>query len=355
MKTKFDIGIFPKSKEQILEDQNLYDIKRAQAAVKSVLFSKGFVQRKFFTDDSGLYEIPDSKKYSSCGRLKEKRTKTWDGLSSRIVHEYESRGPGYGTSFLHRKYRHAKRKCDALNGEIKEGTRSVLDRISFVHIWNTSIVMSVLFGMFFMSVVYRYMGQSASALEVVDDRQVAYEEIIQEYKEKRKKDKESEWSSEKEEAYINGIMTVMEKQEEENFEKEVWKMVEGYPIEKMVPYILEQDRTVAAFLIGIAKKESNWGKRKPVLNGQDCYNYWGYRGIRERMGSGGHTCFDSPRDAVETVSKRLKWLVEEQNRNTPSKMIIWKCGSSCAGHAPGSPEKWISDVSMYFDRLNKQQ
>ncbi|MDO8643841.1 MAG: hypothetical protein Q7S00_02595, partial [bacterium] len=79
---------------------------------------------------------------------------------------------------------------------------------------------------------------------------------------------------------------------EEAYEDNVRKMVAGHPIEEMLPYIFEKDHLVAAFLIGIAKKESNWGKRVPVLNGQDCFNYWGYRGIRKMMGSGGHTCFN---------------------------------------------------------------
>lgn len=350
MKTKFDIGIKQKIKVEKSENQSLYDIKRAQAAVRSVLFSKGRIQSKFFTDESGLYEIPRAKRYSCDGRLMEKKVKTWDSLSSRIADEYSQRNPAHQNGFLYKKYRSIKRRCEGINNDVKEGTRNFLDRISFVHIWNTSILMSVVVGMFFMSLVYRYLGQSASALESIDGT-ISYERSVKGAKDENDQD---EWNQEKEDEYIKGVMSVMEKQEEENFEKEVWAMVEGYPIEKMVPYILEQDRTVAAFLIGIAKKESNWGKRRPVLNGKDCYNYWGYRGVRERMGTGGHTCFDSPKDAVETVAKRIKWLVEEQGRDTPSEMIIWKCGNSCAGHSDYSVKKWISDVSMYFNRLNRR-
>jgi hypothetical protein len=139
---------------------------------------------------------------------------------------------------------------------------------------------------------------------------------------------------------------------QEELEGEIQKIVAGYPIEQMVPYIAKQDRTVAAFLVGIAKKESNFGKRVPVLNGKDCLYYWGSRGIRDRMGSGGHTCFDSPEDAVATVAGRLQDLVQA-DIDTPQEMVIWKCGSSCAGHAPGSVEKWINDVDIYFGELNK--
>lgn len=141
---------------------------------------------------------------------------------------------------------------------------------------------------------------------------------------------------------------------QEELEGEVRKMVTGTPMEQMVPYIAQRDRTVVAFLVGIAKKESNFGRRVPVLNGQDCYNYWGYRGIRERMGSGGHTCFDSPEDAVNTVAGRLQELVQA-DIDTPQEMVIWKCGSTCAGHSSYSVRKWISDVDMYFSEIENPE
>jgi hypothetical protein len=134
-------------------------------------------------------------------------------------------------------------------------------------------------------------------------------------------------------------------------EENIKEMVAGYPIEQMVPYILEKDNLTAAFLVSIAKKESNWGKRVPVLDGEDCFNYWGYRGIRDRMGTGGHTCFDSPKDAVDTVGKRIETLIRKYDLKTPSDMIIWKCGSSCAGHSDSGVRKWISDVELYFKKI----
>ncbi|MEI7750308.1 MAG: hypothetical protein WCJ25_04900 [Candidatus Moraniibacteriota bacterium] len=136
------------------------------------------------------------------------------------------------------------------------------------------------------------------------------------------------------------------------FENRIREMVKGYPIEDMVPYIVEQDRTVATYLIAIAKKESGWGVHVPVLDGQDCFNYWGYRGIRLMMGTGGHTCFNSRKDAVETVGKRLHTLIYDNNLSTPEELIVWKCGSTCAGHDPYSVQKWISDVDMYYEKLN---
>ncbi len=138
------------------------------------------------------------------------------------------------------------------------------------------------------------------------------------------------------------------------FENRVRKLVKGYPIEDMIPYIIEKDRTVAMFLVAIAKKESDWGRRVPVLEGQDCFNYWGYRGIRKMMGTGGHTCFNSRQDAVNTVGKRLETLIIKNKLDTPADLILWKCGSSCAGHSSYSVQKWIADVDLYYRKLNDE-
>lgn len=133
-------------------------------------------------------------------------------------------------------------------------------------------------------------------------------------------------------------------------EEKIREMVKGYPIEQMVPYITERDPVVAAFLVSIAKKESNWGERTPKYNGEECFNYWGYRGPN-RVASGGHSCFNNPKEAVDTVASRIEYLVQEGELDTPEEMIIWKCGSSCRGHSSFSVTKWISDVSIYFDKL----
>lgn len=144
------------------------------------------------------------------------------------------------------------------------------------------------------------------------------------------------------------------KQPPSPLESEITDMVQGYPIEAMAPYIAQQDPKVAAFVVSIAKKESNWGKRVPVLNGRDCYNYWGYRGKSDEMGTGGHTCFKSRKEAVKRVSRRIETLVEEQKLDTPQEMIVWKCGSNCAGHSQVSVDKWIADVSLYFKKFKSK-
>jgi hypothetical protein len=129
-------------------------------------------------------------------------------------------------------------------------------------------------------------------------------------------------------------------------------MVKGYPIESMMPYITKKDPEVAAFMVAIAKQESGWGTHKPVLDGQDCYNYWGFRLKTDRMGSGGHTCFDSPQQAVDMVATRISQLINEENINTPKDMVIWKCGYACQNRPKTQDDQtWIKDVSMYYQPL----
>ncbi|HDZ85283.1 MAG TPA: hypothetical protein ENH35_01880 [Candidatus Moranbacteria bacterium] len=147
------------------------------------------------------------------------------------------------------------------------------------------------------------------------------------------------------------IKTVPPFQYDEKLEADIKGMVSGHPIEGMSKYIASRDKQTAAFMVAIAKKESNWGERVPVLDGKDCFNYWGYRGKREHMGSGGHTCFNSPRDAVYTVANRIDELVIEYNLDTPSKMVVWKCGYGCAGHDKKSINKWVADVDLYYQEL----
>ena len=140
---------------------------------------------------------------------------------------------------------------------------------------------------------------------------------------------------------------------ESELEKELYRMVGDYPIKEMVPFIAKKDKTVAAFIVGIAKKESNWGKRVPTLNGQDCFNYWGYKGAGKKGLAMGHGCFASPEEAVEVIGKRLETLVGK-NLTTPSKMVVWKCGSNCAATGgQAAANKWINDVSFYFDKIVK--
>lgn len=157
--------------------------------------------------------------------------------------------------------------------------------------------------------------------------------------------------------YLKERVSIIDSSHIENIEKielerRIREMVKGHPIEEMVPFIMEHDQIVSIFLVSIAKKESNWGKRIPVYKGKDCFNYWGYRGPN-RLGSGGHSCFSSREEAVDIVGKRLAYLVKKAGKDTPAKMIVWKCGSSCKTHSSFGVRKWISDVNLYFQKLSE--
>lgn len=138
----------------------------------------------------------------------------------------------------------------------------------------------------------------------------------------------------------------------QELDADIREMAAGYPLEIMAPAISQYDRKVAALIVGIAKKESNWGKRVPRSpDGQDCFNYWGYKGAGTRGMAMGHGCFGSPEEAVQAVGNRLTKLVELRQTSEPKNMIIWKCGSSCATHSKESVSKWISDVDLYYRKI----
>lgn len=142
------------------------------------------------------------------------------------------------------------------------------------------------------------------------------------------------------------LLTTSLKNEPSPLEADYKKMLAGHPMAAMAPFISEQDKTVAAFLIGIAKKESDWGTHSPKKDGRDCYNYWGYRGGYNQTESG-YSCFDSPQQAVDVVGARIGDLIAKKI-DTPARMVVWKCGSTCAGHDPVAVKKWIADVSTYY-------
>jgi hypothetical protein len=137
------------------------------------------------------------------------------------------------------------------------------------------------------------------------------------------------------------------------FEVELVNMVEGYPIEAMIPTISEYDRNVAAMVVGIAKKESDWGKHSPSLKGTDCFNYWGYKGGGSLGWAMGYGCFASPEEGAKIISEKIEEMIGKKNISRPAEMLSWKCGASCASHNPESVNKWVSDVSSYFFRVLK--
>lgn len=309
---------------------------------KSTLFSRGERTESFFTEDSKLYVTPKEQKLLDQGIKLNGGLREFDGASSRIIESYRQFRPSQSDIL----YKSLIKRYTRIKANITDIPQSFFRQLSLVKLWNLSIIGAIIIGMISMTFIYRYFGMGASAVE--DSTKLAISDTKTEQvlgAESIKSDKETV-------DYIASIMADLEKAKKDEFEKELRGMVKGYPIEKMLPYILEKDRAVAAFLVGIAKKESGWGQHVPVLNGQDCYNYWGYRGQRALMGTGGHTCFNSRKDAVDTVAKRLEFLIEEKKLDTPAKMIIWKCGSACSKDNQAAVRKWISDVDLYFQKLN---
>jgi hypothetical protein len=134
------------------------------------------------------------------------------------------------------------------------------------------------------------------------------------------------------------------------FEDELYDLVGNYPIREMVPFISKHNRQIAGLIVGIAKKESDWGKHAPSKNGETCYNYWGYKSSGSRGTSMGYACFGSAEEAVQAVGGRIKHFVDK-NLNTPSKMVVWKCGGSCDWDNPENVRKWIADVSVYYNKI----
>lgn len=137
------------------------------------------------------------------------------------------------------------------------------------------------------------------------------------------------------------------------FKKNAEEIIQDKPMQNMIEAVAKRDTQTAAYLVAIAKKESNSGKFAPKdENGKECYNYWGYRGSQKTTKSG-YSCFDSPEQAVGVVGDRIQILSQIGERDTPREMVIWKCGANCAaagGHA--AAKKWIADVALYYEKLN---
>jgi hypothetical protein len=136
----------------------------------------------------------------------------------------------------------------------------------------------------------------------------------------------------------------------EDLKNDIAKIVKNTPMAAMIDPLSEKDRTVAAFIVGIAMKESKFGVYAPHIAGRDCFNYWGLK-AGGKTTAGGYTCYSSPEEAVKGVSKTVEKMVAKGVR-TPAQAISWKCGSSCAGHGAENVRKWISDVAVNFNKIN---
>lgn len=146
----------------------------------------------------------------------------------------------------------------------------------------------------------------------------------------------------------------MKEAKDEEYKKrvaELEKLLKGYPLQKMAPEIAKLDPEIAALVVGIARKESQWGLRSPKKNG-DCFNYWGYKGAGGRGVGMGYACFATREEAVEKIAARLEKLVQKRGSSKPNILVTpWKCGNSCATHSPESVRKWVSDVNQYYTKV----
>ncbi|MBU2028685.1 glucosaminidase domain-containing protein [Patescibacteria group bacterium] len=297
--------------------------------------------KKFFTDQSGRYLV-----FSA--------TTSYRKVDSLFFGPRQSQPQYiYATSLIRGDiiWEELKKKYSSWSGFFSDLAEGSIPKVSLVRAWNVSIIGAVIFGMVTMTFIYRYLGESVSAKI---DEEKAKTTIQMENRKGQVLGAENYATDEAEVEFITKLIESYGQNEKKDaLEKEIRAMVKGYPIESMVPEIAKQDRIVAAFLVAIAKKESGWGIHVPVYQGQDCHNLWGWRG-KNPVGSGGHTCFDSPKDAINTVAKRIAILIDEYGRNTPEKMVVWKCGSDCeATGGQAAANKWISDVNLYFKKLNK--
>jgi hypothetical protein len=100
------------------------------------------------------------------------------------------------------------------------------------------------------------------------------------------------------------------------------KLLKGSPMTAMAPVIAEQDTEIAALIVGIARKESQWGVRSPRKNGSDCFNYWGFKGAGGRGVGMGHACFATREEAVEKIAKRLEKLVKQRGTSTFESPVV---------------------------------
>lgn len=323
-----------------------YNLKKNQnKKLESFLFSKGIKRDKFFTDDSYLYFKCDDKNSSEIINFRSKN-KLFDSLNHLAVKDY-SKFRGGKSDFLFIQYKTFARKIEQCQQDIINKGDSLIDNYSILKLWNVSILAAIIIGMISMSFIYRYLGQGVDAKDLVVNKEVAGVSTVA--------SKEDAWTKEKEDKYTADLEKYLKIEADKDFNIKVKELVKGYPIEDFLPYLLDEDHEVVAFYIAIAKKESNWGKRVPVLNGKDCYNYVGYRGGGDRLGSGGHSCFANRQEAVKVVSKRLKTLIEEYDRNTAKEMVVWKCGGSCAATGgQAAANKWISDVDRILKALKKE-
>lgn len=371
------MGAFKKQKTvdsvRALQDNLLHTIRKSDS------FTDNFSQTRYFGCD---FDLPlarfaqqrknSSILFSKYGRMKNfstnnlqihfiKSDQNQNFLSLDGFINYKKRMPvRYAVKNRQYIYADIKEKYGNYGAYFKEAFTRPFEGMSTVKMWNVSMVGSLVVGMFLMTFIYRYLGQGAAAVSVASNMEVSAQQVLDDQASQVLGESIMETENNPDTAQVeNYVSQIMQNYQEESgsqkeLEEQIAEMTKGYPIAKMAPYIAEQDRMVAAFLVGIAMQESGWGVHVPVdSEGNDCFNYWGYRGIRPKMGTGGHTCFNSPKDAVETVAKRLNFLVSNEKLDTPREMVVvWKCGYDCSWDKQENVTRWVDAVSYYFKKFD---
>lgn len=225
----------------------------------ATLYAKGRVTGNFFTEDSKLYITPFEQERMNGGCVLDRRVKKWDTVSSRIIREYQR----YRPSQRDQLYRRFITTYSSMQQNFAEGTENFFSRFSPVKLWNFSIVGAMLLGMVSMTFIYRYLGQDALA-ENIASPAVAVAEVteLEPAQSREGKVLGEEIVKEASGDLVGKIVQDIEAAKENEFKDKVRKMVKGYPIEAMLPEILEKDQIVAAFLIGIAKKRERLGSTR---------------------------------------------------------------------------------------------
>lgn len=331
-----------------------YDYALAKFILKhkksSALLSKKFGKvRNFTTRDSKLY-------LTQAELTKIRRGEKIDLVNGRLDCAFSRQKEKLSFVFQKRREERLlseiKKRYASFHNYLKDALQGYTHGVSLVRAWNLSLISSLIFGMFLMTMIYRYLGPGAQAKIQEAKEQAAIEQQLQkeaaekvlgENIAKAEKEKKIQAENERKQA-------IADRQSE--FERKIKEMVDGHPIEKMAPYIAKEDPLVAAFFIAIARKESAWGERVPVNGGKDCYNYVGFRLKTEKMGSDGHSCFSSPKEGFEVTVKRMKNLIYKEKMTTAQKMVSpWKCGYDCSWDNPQAVQKWVSDVDYYLKQV----
>ncbi len=346
-------GIFKKQTKPVELDYALakFVLKHKSS---SVLMTKKYGKvRNFTTRDSKLY-------FSQNELLRMRRGDSVGFVMGRLEGACARRQKNFQHTFSRKKedrmYLELRERYSNFRAYLGDLFHGYTHGVSMVRVWNLSLIGSLIFGMFLMTMIYRYLGPGAQAKMQEEKDRVETAQIVQKEEEQKvlgesiaKAQENKKVQAEAEKKLAQDMIDKKQK----DFEIKIRDMVKGYPIENMAPYIAKEDPLVAAFFIAIAKKESSWGEHVPAdSNGDDCYNYVGFRLKTKTLGTGGHSCFASPKEGFEVTVKRIKNLIYDEKMTTAQKIVSpWKCGYRPDLDDRKAVAKWVSDVDYYLQQV----